>query len=98
MGTECDGRGGAVDGGGNRCQHDAMPSCRASAMPSGLKLVDQQPPQFELAGRTGIAVGFGPGGGVDLHVTQKTLQERWSVHGRCSVRGKTAICPAPYLP
>ena len=47
----------------------------------GQKLLDQQPPQFQLAGRTGIALGIGLGGRVDLDVTQETLQK--TVVGSC---------------
>ena len=47
----------------------------------GLQFADQQPAQLQLARRTGIGLRIHAGGGVDLHVAEKALQQAAGVHG-----------------
>ena len=62
-------------------QHDAVLVLPGVGNADGLKLLDQQPPEIELARRTGIFRLVLAGRGVDPHVTQETLKKSLSVHG-----------------
>jgi hypothetical protein len=64
----------------------------------GLKLSGQQPSQLQLAGRTGVVFAIGLGGGVDLYVTQETLQKAMFVHVVAAPPGLPGFLLFPYLP